>query len=393
MIRIISDADIRSHIIPQLTIASLLRSQAVAFLSLLPSSSSSSSSSSSCPPSPSDLAQCPTRLSLSTPWHTQLFMPARTSPLEGGGSVIKCVSVPKPPLSGIAGVNLLFSDTTGQVTHVVNSTCLTAIRTAAGSLLSSVVALGVVKGTVKRVVVFGDGAQAVFHLWLHLRYFTSIQNVVVAVGTHRELTPDQLTEKQSSFLTLLESLPTSLPSPRITFLNAKIQQHQVQQAVNKAQLIFTCTPSTQPLFGDLERFGGDGGRRHICAVGSYKPSMCELPPGLVRHVCRDARLLVDSKEACIQEAGCLLQALGTEELNALVEIATLLPSTEAGKVEEQEWLKEVEKRAEMWEPDRAEGEAGWTSVFKSVGVGLQDVEMTKLVVAVAGQGVGCMVGF
>ncbi len=35
-------------------------------------------------------------------------------------------------------MNLLFDDETGKVSHVVNSTCLTALRTAAGSLLSSI---------------------------------------------------------------------------------------------------------------------------------------------------------------------------------------------------------------------------------------------------------------
>lgn len=297
------------------------------------------------------------------------------------------------------GVNLLFSDTTGKVTHVVNSTCLTAIRTAAGSLLSSVLALGVVKDKVKRMVVFGDGAQAIFHLWLHVRYFASIEKVVVAVGTHRELTSDQLKEKESTFLNHLSSLSTS-QLPNLTFINAKTKHIQVQQAVDQAQLILTCTPSTQPLFTNPTTTSGkEKGKMHICAVGSYKPIMCELPPDLIRQVSKEGKLFVDSVEACVEEAGCLLQALGVKELKErMVEIATLLPSTEAGNGgKEQEWLNELEKRAEMWnkmqDHGKGQGQGGRISVFKSVGVGLQDVEMTKLVVAVGGDGVGCVVPF
>ncbi|SJX64983.1 uncharacterized protein SRS1_15811 [Sporisorium reilianum f. sp. reilianum] len=370
--RIISDAEVQTTILPRLSLSSLLHSQALAFQSLRPSSSANRT-----------IAQCPLRLSLRTPSHTQLFMPART---HTPNSVVKIVSVPTPNSaagSGIPGVNLLFDDLTGRLSHVVNSTCLTALRTAAGSLASSVLALGAARGEVRSAVVFGDGAQAVMHVWLHQRYFGALTEVCVVVGSHRQLCADEVLDKGKRFAAQLEALPS--PSRCSVKCISGQDRNAVQEALGDASLVFTCTPSTHPLFDHTDLTPSK--RTHICAVGSYTPSMCELPASLVRAASSiTGALVVDSIDACVAEAGCLLQALpSVDELRTrCVELGGVLPPADG---EEEGYLERVERQAVEY----GMGEAGVT-LFKSVGVGVQDVEITKLVVAVAGD-VGAEVAF
>ena len=385
MIRVLSSSDVETHILPRLTLSALLHSQALALTSLPPSSSPSASS-----------AQCPARLSLKTPQYTQLFMPART---PSAASVVKCVSVPLPGAgasAGIPGVNLLFSDETGCVTHVVNSTLLTALRTAAGSLLSSVLALAPTRSTVRCGVVFGDGAQAIFHVWLHLRYFTQLKDITLVVSSHKQLTDTELTLKRDHFTTKLRSLLATgagagdVPSIRVV---SGTDAAEVDAAVRRSELVFTCTPSTKALFGGAALEG----RTHVCAVGSYQPHMCELPSSLVHRAATEGTLWVDSTAACAHEAGCLLQAIPPQQLHgAVIELGSLLhdPHTAAGGGNEK-WLEALEEKAAEWSRTNAGkgGEEGVVSVFKSVGVGLQDVEVTRLVVETAGEDVGTEVAF
>lgn len=231
---------------------------------------------------------------------------------------------------------------------------------------------------------FGDGMQGVFHVWLHLRYFAGLEKVTVVVGSHRTISPEQLEEKGTKFRSHLEDLckssPEATPSWSMRCISAA-QQEEVKAALQSSQLIFTCTPSTHQLF-PYEYLSDCKQRKHICAVGSYKPSMCELPADLVRSASGvSAGLIVDSIEACASEAGCLTQALGEERLRErCVELSKLLPP-----VEEEGgsgYLAKLERQASEF-GGAAAGE-GAVSVFKSVGVGLQDVEVTKLVVRLAG---------
>lgn len=233
----------------------------------------------------------------------------------------------------------------------------------------------------KEMVVYGDGAQGVFHVWLHLRYFSDLNRVNVVVGSNRELSEGELEEKERRFKGQLFSLMPQ-HTAEIRMVNGQ-DQSSVQAAVGSASIIATCTPSTSPLFPHSWLKGPI----NICAVGSYKPHMCELPPELVRHSFADGTLIVDSQSACSSEAGCLIQALPPAYLEQLVELGTVLPNAEEQEGD-QEWLRKLEASAEKWKG------RGGVSIFKSVGVGLQDVEVTKLVVKIAErEGLGTEVNF
>ncbi|PWY99188.1 NAD(P)-binding protein [Testicularia cyperi] len=365
-ITVISLQDVKT-ILSQASLDDLVLSQARAFRSLNPrprlhpdanqeASEPAPDSSSSSPDQPktektsnaeeTDSTQCPARLSIQTPGYTQLYMPAR---IARAPSVIKIVSVPsaKCGKNGILGTNVQLNDGTGGVSHLVNSTLLTAVRTAVGSLVSSILAFSQ-NSQVSHIVVFGSGAQALLHAWLHIRHFGCTRLSVV------------------------------LPSHAGSFSSNSPSDIDFERVLGTADLVCTCTPSTQPLFdADWIRPG-----THIVSIGSYKPSMIELPSDLVRSVSEQGNLIVDSKTACLHEAGCLIQAGVEAQLDRWLELGDLLPDPDLHA----DLPSQCQNRTESPKSD--------ISIFKSVGVGVQDVAITQLVVRLADQlGLGTKVAF
>jgi alanine dehydrogenase len=75
-------------------------------------------------------------------------------------------------------------------------------------------------------------------------------------------------------------------------------------ALRGADIVATATTSCTPVFED--RDVGDG--THINAVGVYQPDRAEIPAGTIRR----ARIVIDQREAALEEAGDLLQAANGE---------------------------------------------------------------------------------
>lgn len=258
---------------------------------------------------------------------------------------------------------------------------------------------------------YGDGAQSLFHVWLHLRYFTAIEEVAVVVGLHRTLTPEEVKEKERRFKGQLGALlnhndDNSIGAVAVTFLTANNSSStgMIETALGQADIICTCTPSTTSLFINDDLVDPKTGLRlpkskHAIAVGSYKPHMCELPRGMIVCALHYETLLVDSAKACEEEAGCLIQAFQPSPSDwnlskRLVEIGTLLPFPSSKDGAEEDWMEKLEEAGARWRKEKRRWQRGvWLSVFKSVGMGLQDVEMTKLIVRLAGESVGTMVDF
>ncbi|KAL4798079.1 hypothetical protein BDV19DRAFT_35509 [Aspergillus venezuelensis] len=148
-------------------------------------------------------------------------------------------------------------------------------------------------------------------------------------------------------------------------------------AINKADAIFCCTPSLEPLF-PAELLTSREGRRKgrlISAIGSYKPHMAELHPDILReevtispphrhfhkHVQRSGIIVVDSLDAAMKEAGELVMA-GIKP-NQVVEIGELLMVRDAPKdaksADDEKHLREWVERGNV--------------IFKGVGLGLMDL--------------------
>ena len=95
---------------------------------------------------------------------------------------------------------------------------------------------------------------------------------------------------------------------------------------------------------------------HVNAVGSFRLDMIELPPALFA---RASLVAVDSREAALEEAGELVAALGAGLLAAegFVEIGTI----------QRGWAATRDPSA--------------ITIFKSVGLAIQDVAAAELVMA------------
>ena len=166
-----------------------------------------------------------------------------------------------------------------------------------------------------------------------------------------------------------EALRANLQSqfPAVLFSLYGLESPDLQDVVSCADVICTATPSRQPLFKSSWVKAGT----HINLVGSYTPEMMEVEADLLR---RAGKLLVDSKEACLLEAG--------EIINAAVGLKDLV---EVGEVIEQDG-KAVSDAVQILK------RAGDVTIFKSVGVGLQDtVITTKILEAAMSLGLGTRV--
>ena len=85
----------------------------------------------------------------------------------------------------------------------------------------------------------------------------------------------------------------------------------IEAALRSADAVFGCTPATSPLFPkewlDVERAGRE---LYISLIGSYKPHMKEIDPAILN--LPGVKTVVDSREACLREAGELIEAGLTE---------------------------------------------------------------------------------
>jgi alanine dehydrogenase len=123
------------------------------------------------------------------------------------------------------------------------------------------------------------------------------------------------------------------------------------EAVRGADIVVTATTSKNPVV--LREWLGD--KVHISAIGSFYPDYRELDTDTIR----DAKVVVDSKEAIMEEAGDILIPIGegaiTED-HIHAELGELVLGRKEGRTEED----------------------GLT-VFKSVGLAIQDSSVASLV--------------
>lgn len=146
------------------------------------------------------------------------------------------------------------------------------------------------------------------------------------------------------------------------------QNPQLKDIILSSELIICATSSQTPLFPSS--WVRDGS--HVILIGSYTPQMHEVDRELVlRAIPTEGiansclrRLLVDSRAACLAEAGELIDA-GVKD--GITEIGELVAFDDDGR------LSLVTAR----ETDR---EFDGITLFKSVGIGLQDVAIACAIV-------------
>jgi ornithine cyclodeaminase/alanine dehydrogenase-like protein (mu-crystallin family) len=272
--------------------------------------------------------QQPLRTSLTTEnGETTLFMPSAFD----GTSAIKTVALgPDHPPRG----TLTLLSATGELTAVLNAEEITGFRTA----LASILLLQRRTSEMHHAVVFGTGKQAEWAVRLLRKMFPGTCVTVVGRRTRGEA---------------LQKLPAQLGVECGAIGRAEEgAEAELQQLLAMADAVFCCTPSTEPLF-PMDWLGVERRPVYVSLIGSYKPHMVEVEPQMLRS--EGVAVVVDSIDACVQEAGELIQSgLGASQIT---EIGTVL-NTATGGVE-------------------------GSCIFKCVGLGVMDLVVGREIVRIA----------
>lgn len=280
----------------------------------------------------------PPRQHISTDKGVTLLMPAHLPERSEFG--IKVVSVyddnPNLDLPRITATVLVLDPATGLPKAFMDGSSLTAIRTGAGGGVATDL---LARQDAKTVGLFGAGIQARAQL-----------QAVMAV---REIACVNLISRtKTSAQQLAIEISEWADSPAVNLV------HNPQQVVEDADIVICATTSATPLFdGNALRRG-----THITAVGTFVPEKREVDTTTIR---RASRIVVDSREACLEEAGDLI--IPNAEIDA--EIGEIVNGDKHGRQSDDE-----------------------ITFFKSVGVAVQDTVAGSVVLAEAeSKGLGTVV--
>lgn len=220
---------------------------------------------------------------------------------------VKIVSLnrdnPSKNLPLIHALMILFDAENGKPIAILNSETLTAIRTGAASGLATRI-LSNTNSTV--AAIFGAGIQARYQL----RAMCEVRNLKTV------LLFDKNQSKTVSFKHEMENeIGISI--------DICIDQHVLKDA----QIICTATTSSVPVFDD--KFISDG--THINAIGSYQPDKREIPSATVAR----SNIFVDSRDACLIEAGDLIIPKNEGIELDVTEIGEVLQKKKSGRSSEE----------------------------------------------------------
>lgn len=283
--------------------------------------------------------ESPIRTTINSSTFTHLFMPSRNEDQV----TIKCVAVPNSGSGGLPATGLQFDSLRGQTRVIINVAQLTGVRTAAGCLSASI-AMQKSKSSKDtqsgNIVIFGTGMQAKWHARLFVQYYRLGKVTFITTNSNQRSKED-----------VKQSLQQQLPKE--TQVDVLLQDSQaIFTALNEAHFICGCAPSTEPRFlWDKVRLRDDV---HFSLIGSYKPHMQEVPKEVIERAASENALSVDSIQACSHEAGDLLKSSTSPK-----------DWQEIGKIISNKDSKDLSNNF---------------SIFKSVGLALQDTAIFDLVV-------------
>ncbi|MFP3989646.1 ornithine cyclodeaminase family protein [Streptomyces sp. E11-3] len=262
-------------------------------------------------------------------------MPTRTALRDGqflvmsahhrstASAMFKTLSVNFERKPAIAGT-VVWSET-GRLDHLVaDAGAVTALRT--GAVVGVATDL-LAPPEAARLTLIGAGAQAPDQV-----------RAVHAVRPLRQLTV--VNADLSRAQAVVETLEPELPGVELRTAT------DAAAAVRTAEIVCCATNATSPLFPESAL----PARVHVNAIGAYRPTMRELPDELLA----GSTVVIDQLDAVLEESGEIIHALeaGAIARDTLTELGTALtaPGAEYGK----------------------------RTVFKSVGVAVQDWAIARL---------------
>jgi alanine dehydrogenase len=227
------------------------------------------------------------------------------------------------------GKVLLQNPETGEVICIMDGGYLTAVRTGAAS---GVATKYLARKADKQVAgIFGAGVQAKMQLW--------------AISVARKITTaciyDISDDAVKSFISEMK------PKLNIDIIRAD----SPAQILAESDIICTATSSATPIFDGTQVRPGT----HINGIGSHTPSARELDTEIIKR----SRLVADSYEACLKEAGDImipLQEGAITQSHMYAELGELIIGRKPGRTDDAE-----------------------ITLFKSNGLAIQDAAAAKLV--------------
>jgi alanine dehydrogenase len=222
----------------------------------------------------------------------------------------------------------LYSAETGRLAAILDGTYITAVRTACASAMATK-ALANAKTPVLGILGAGVQARA------HIRALGKVRQIeCVKVYSPSGKNAQRLKEEMESETKIkIEPIKTA------------------EAAVREADLLVTATTAKEPILkSDWLKPGA-----HINAVGSHRPDLREIDGATMKR----AKLIVDSRAAIMAECGDVLLAIkdgAIEAGDASVEIGEVLAGKKPGRTNAEE-----------------------ITLYKSVGIAIQDVATARLV--------------
>jgi len=258
------------------------------------------------------------------------FMPSYLE--ESGAQATKIISIyPDNPRRGLpttAAWIVVNDPETGQVKAFMDGTCLTGVRTGA---VSGVAAKYLAPEDARVAAVFGAGVQARNQAW--------------AAATIRKLDEIRVYD------------PIKPAADRFVGEMGKrlgipvVRAESGEEACRGADMVLTATTSKTPVV----KRAWLGDRVHVSAIGAFYPDCRELETGIIR----DAKVVIDEWEAIRLESGDIM-----------------IPIKE-GAITEDHVYAELGELVTGEKPGRTPGDG--LTVFKSVGIAIQDSAVAKLV--------------
>jgi ornithine cyclodeaminase/alanine dehydrogenase-like protein (mu-crystallin family) len=253
------------------------------------------------------------------------------------------------------------------------------------------------------VVVFGAGRQAYWHIRLALllrgpdihhlniinRDFERVHHLLERLYNPHEA-PKPFTPDPQHVPAYRQTEPhETLARPKIQILTPSHGEYSrlLKATIRASSVIFFTTPSTTPLFPAPYLTNAEGRKkgRYLAAIGSSTPHMVEIHPDILRqnvapehghrhfhkHAPQGGAVVVDSVEACLKEAGEIIQAgLGPEQVVEIGELVMLKRDAEKRRAQCQK-----SKRMEEEGLDEGGVELGETKKMKESQSGKKDKDV------------------
>jgi alanine dehydrogenase len=262
---------------------------------------------------------------------TVLFMPAYLEEMNALGVKVVSVYLDNPTKQGlpvILGVVLLSDPKSGELLAVMDGAFLTAVRTGAAS---GVATKYCARKDAAEVGIIGTGVQG--------------KRQVEAVCEVRPI-------KKVKAYDLLQDRCKLFCSEAAKALGVQVVQvGSAKEAVSGSDIVLTASTSKTPVVEGGWLLAG----AHVNAIGSHTPDARELDVATVKR----AKLIVDSKEAALKEAGDLIipisQGLLSQD-HIYAELGEIVTGKKPGRENESE-----------------------ITVFKSQGLAIQDISTARKV--------------